>query len=84
MSTIQPSQNKEENATHVFRLTVRDRDHFYKIVNWLNDNVGRGKTMWTMEGRVLRGLKDGKSVTRKVFVYVDDFDISSAMYLNLL
>lgn len=79
-----PLHPKEATAKHVFRITVRDTVHFYKIVRWLNDNVGRGRTMWTMEGRVLRGLKDGKSVTRKVFIYIDEFDTSAAMYLSLL
>lgn len=75
---------KEQNAAHTFRVTVRDREHFYKIVNWLNANVGKGKEQWTMEGRVLKLLKLGKPVTKAVYIFRQDFDPQSALYLNLL
>ena len=75
---------KETNASHTFRVTIRDRQHFYKIVNWLNENVGRGKDNWTMEGRVLRTLKGGKSASPKVYIFREDFDTSSSLYLTLL
>lgn len=76
---------KEQNAAHTFRVTIRDRDHFYKIVNWLNDNVGKGTQRWTMEGRVLKLLKNtGKPVSKLVYIFRQDFDPQSALYLNLL
>ena len=80
----QPVNLKEQNAAHTFRVTIRDRDHFYKIVNWLNTNVGKGEDKWTMEGRVLRNLKAGKTVTPKVYIFKEDFDTASSLYLNLL
>ena len=75
---------KEQNASHTFKVTIRDRDHFYKIVNWLNANVGKGEDKWTMEGRVLKNLKMGKTVSPKVYIFKQDFDESSAIYLSLL
>jgi hypothetical protein len=75
---------KEQNAAHSFRVVVRDRDHFYKIVNWLNENVGKGSKNWTMEGRPLKVLKQGKVPQPMVYIFKDDFDESSALYLSLL
>ena len=72
------------NAKHAFPLLVRDRVHFYKVVNWLNQSVGKGSMKWTMAGRVLNKLKMGKEVTTKVYIFVDDFDESSILYLSLI
>lgn len=83
-SKTSPVNLKEQNAVHTFKITIRDREHFYKIVNWLNQNVGKGEDKWTMEGRVLKNLKTGKSVTPKVYIFREDFDASSSLYLNLL
>jgi hypothetical protein len=80
----QPVNLKEKNAEHTFRVTIRDRDHFYKLVNWLNTNVGKGTSCWTMEGRVLKTLKQGKPVSPKIYVFKKEFDPSSALYLSLL
>lgn len=80
----QPVNMKEKNAQHIFRVTIRDSVHFYKIVNWLNANVGKGQDKWTMEGRVLKTLKQGKSVSPKVYIFVDNFEESSSLYLSLL
>jgi len=79
-----PVNLKEKNAVHDFRITIRDRDHFYKLVNWLNENVGKGEDNWTMEGRVLRALKQGKSVSPKIYIFREDFDTTSSLYLSLL
>lgn len=75
---------KEQNASHTFRVTIRDREHFYKLVNWLNENVGKGQDKWTMEGRVLKTLKTGKPVNPKIYIFREDFDPSSSLYLSLL
>jgi hypothetical protein len=80
----QPVNMKEKNAQHTFRVTIRDSVHFYKIVNWLNTNVGKGQDKWTMEGRVLKTLKQGKSVSPKVYIFIDGFEESSSLYLSLL
>ena len=75
---------KEIGALHSFRVTIRDRDHFYRLVNWLNTNVGKGSKKWTMEGRVLKTLNAGKTVNPYIYIYIEDFDETSASYLSLL
>jgi hypothetical protein len=80
----QPVNLKEQNAAHTFRVTIRDREHFYRLVKWLNENVGRGEDKWTMEGRVLRRLKQGANVNPNVYIFRQDFDPSSALYLSLI
>lgn len=80
----EPVNLKEQNAAHTFRVTIRDREHFYKLVNWLNTNVGKGEDKWTMEGRVLKTIKAGKSVSPKIYVFRQDFDPSASLYLSLL
>jgi hypothetical protein len=82
--TEEPVNLKEKNAIHNFRITIRDRDHFYRLVNWLNEHVGKGQDNWTMEGRVLRALKQGKSVSPKIYIFREDFDTTSSLYLSLL
>jgi hypothetical protein len=79
-----PVNLKEKNAIYSFRITIRDREHFYKLVNWLNTNVGKGQDKWTMEGRVLKSLKVGKSANPKIYIFKEDFDESSSLYLSLL
>ena len=86
ISTKDPKTNvnlKEQNAAHSFCLTIRDTTHFYKIVDWLNKNVGKGSNFWTMEGRVLRHLKQGNTVSPKVYIFTQDFDTNSVLYLSL-
>jgi hypothetical protein len=80
----QPVNLKEQNAAHTFRVNIRDKDHFYKLVNWLNTNVGKGEDKWTMGGRVLKSLKQGKTVSPKVYIFRQDFDPASSLYLSLL
>jgi hypothetical protein len=80
----EPVNLKEKNAAHTFRVTIRDREHFYKLVNWLNTNVGKGEDKWTMEGRVLKTLKGGKTVSPKIYIFNSEFDTSSSLYLSLL
>ena len=75
---------KEKNAVHSFRVNIRDREHFYSLTKWLNENVGKGEKNWTMEGRVLKVLKQGKSIDRKVYIFKTDFDVSSTLYLTLI
>jgi len=79
-----PVNLKEQNATHSFRVTVRDREHFYRLVNWLNTHVGKGEDKWTMEGRVLKTLKAGKTISPKIYIFREDFDKESSVYLSLL
>jgi hypothetical protein len=81
---VQPVNLKEQNAVHTFRVVVRDREHFYKLVKWLNDNVGKGENNWTMEGRVLKRLKNGTTVNPNVYIFKQDFDPASALYLSLI
>ena len=79
-----PANLKEQNSVHTFRVVIRDREHFYQLVSWLNDNVGKGADKWTMEGRVLKSLKKGNSVNPKIYIFKQDFDPASALYLSLL
>jgi hypothetical protein len=79
-----PDNLKERNALHTFRINIRNREHFYNLVNWLNENVGKGADKWTMEGRVLRSLKEGKPISPKVYIFKEGFDPASALYLSLL
>lgn len=79
-----PINKKELNSRYSCRITIRDKEHFYKITNWLNKNVGKGMENWTMEGRVLRALKAGKTISPKIYIFKNDFDESSLLYLSLL
>lgn len=78
-----PVNLKEQNAAHTFRVMIRDREHFYKLVKWLNENVGKGADKWTMEGRVLKRLKGG-TVNPNIYIFRQDFDPASALYLSLI
>jgi len=80
----QPVNLKEQNAVHTFRVVIRDKDHFYKLVKWLNENVGKGEDKWTMEGRVLKRLKQGATVNPNIYIFRQDFDPSAALYLSLI
>jgi hypothetical protein len=81
---VAPVNLKEQNAAHTFKVTIRDTEHFYKIVNWLNTNVGKGEQNWTMEGRVLKSLKIGKTVSPKIYIMKAEFDPTNSLYLSLL
>lgn len=81
---VTPVNLKEQNAIHTFRVTIRDTAHFYRIVDWLNKNVGKGEDKWTMEGRILKILKQGKTVSPKVYIFKPDFDVEASVYLSLL
>jgi len=80
---VGPVNLKEQNASHTFRVSIRDKEHFYKLVKWLNENVGKGADKWTMEGRVLKRLKNG-SVSPNIYIFPKDFDPASALYLSLI
>lgn len=79
-----PENLKEKTASYAFRITIRDRAHFYRLVKWLNENVGRGTDKWTMDGRVLRALKAGRTANPKIYIFREDFDESASLYLSLL
>ncbi len=51
---------KSRSGVQRVTLTVRDRDHFYKIVHYCNKNYGRGSHYWTTAGRVLRFVDPSK------------------------
>lgn len=81
---VQPTNLKEQNARHTFMLTFRDQPHFYRVVNWMNAQVGKGSDKWTTQGRILKTLKQQKAVTAKVYVFIDGFDPASALFLSLI
>ena len=68
------------------KLTFRDKEHFYKIVHWLNTNVGKGKESWTIHGKVLKHLRNNnKPVSRSVLIHKGEVDIEEAqLYLTLI
>jgi hypothetical protein len=37
-----------------------------------------------MEGRVLKTLKQGKTVSPKIYIFKQDFDEAASLYLSLL
>lgn len=75
---------KKEKAVYSFKIKIRDREHFYKITKWLDTHVGKGSDKWTMSGRVLRNLKIGRTVETEVYIFKNDFDQESSVYLSLL
>lgn len=79
-----PVNLKSKNASSTFRIAIRDREHFYAIIKWLNDNVGKGADKWTMEGRVLRALKHGNPANPNIYIFTPDFDHSAALFLSLI
>lgn len=81
---VHPVNLKEQNARHTFTITFRDTGHFYRVVNWMNSQVGKGGDKWTVQGRVLKTLKQQKTVTSKVYVFVENFDESAASFLSLV
>jgi len=75
---------EEKTIVATIPVTFRDKDHFYKVIRWLNANVGSGTRNWTFSGRVLNQLKRGETVTRDVYVYNVDFDVECTVYLALI
>ena len=83
-STV-PVNKKEEDARYSFSLKVRDTEHFYKVVKWLNTNVGRGSDKWTMKGKIRRQLQSGAGpVETVVYIFIDEFSEDNALFVNLL
>jgi hypothetical protein len=81
---VDPVNLKEQNARHTFTLTFRDLPHFYRVINWMNSQVGKGEDKWTVKGRVKKVLVQQKTVTTKVYVFIDGFDPSNALFLSLI
>lgn len=66
------------------KVHVRDLDHFYRIVRWLNSNIGRGQSNWTMRGRARRSILRGD---RNLTILINsDINIeeSCGLYLSLI
>lgn len=79
------TQNKTTHPTELkFAINFRDKEHFNTIVKWLNTNVGHGKDNWTMDGRILRHLKQGKPIVRNVIIRNPDVAEECSLYLTLL
>lgn len=69
------------------KITFRDKQHFYKIVHWLNKNAGKGKSNWTIHGKVLKNFRgmNPKPITRSVIIHNDSIDTEDAqLYLTLI
>jgi len=78
--------NIVEKDGNLMKINIgfRDKDHFYKVVKWLNTHVGHGKENWTIDGRVLRLLKRHAVVNRAVIIRNPAFEENDALYLSLL
>lgn len=44
----------------MIEIKINNTEHFYKIVHWLNKNIGYGSKYWSMPGSPLRRLKTGE------------------------
>lgn len=65
-------------------LTIRDKAHFKKVVNWLNTNIGKGKEHWTASGKILKKLRYGKSVSTTFFFANEEDSRQVASFVALL
>ena len=83
VTTNQPENMKEKNARAKIPLSFRSKDHFYKIVNYLNTELGKGEQFWTMAGRPLRRIKATGHAESVVYIYVDH-PPEFGVYLSLL
>lgn len=45
---------KNDEGVSRIVIAVRDRDHFYRLVNYCNKTYGKGSDKWTVCGRVLK------------------------------
>ena len=55
------------------KIAIRDRDHFYNIVRYLNKHVGKGKDNWNMTNGVLKKLNNYGHADAQIRVYKDGF-----------
>ena len=83
VTTNQTENLKEKNAVSKIPLIFRSKDHFYKIVNYLNVEVGKGEQFWTMAGRPLRRLKSFGKAETTLYIYVE-CSPELGVYLSLL
>lgn len=77
------SAARQENSFSC-TLTIRDRMHFKKVINWLNSNIGKGKEHWTCTGKVLRKLRYGKPVTTQFHFANEEASKQVASFVALL
>lgn len=77
------SAAKQENS-FTCTLTIRDKAHFKKVVNWLNENIGKGREYWTATGKILRKLRYGKSVTTQFHFANEESAKQVASFVALL
>ena len=40
-----------------FEFIIRDPEHFYRVVYWMNSNVGKTKASWKMTAKTLKYLR---------------------------
>ncbi len=43
-----------ESRGRYLTIPVRDLEHFYKLIDWSNKNLGQGCTYWTVHERIRR------------------------------
>ena len=78
-----PTEEQKDNSVE-FKIEFRDVVHFYKVITWLNKNVGHGAKRWTMDGRVLKYLKDGQPKLVNLRVFDKEFEEENALFLCLI
>ena len=59
-------------------LSIRDRDHFYAIVHYLNRTLGR--TGWRAQKNTLKKFKAGRSNVTRIF-WLSDKSVSIILKL---
>ena len=59
-------------------LNIRDRDHFYAIVHYLNRTLGR--TGWRAQKNTLKKFKAGRSNVTRIF-WLSDKSVSIILKL---
>lgn len=79
-----PIDRNAQLASHSSDITISGLSQFYRIVNWLNKNVGQGSKYWTMNGRPMRQIKRNGVVTVTIYVFDQSFDPSNFILLNLI
>ena len=61
------------------RLNIRDKDHFYAVVHYLNRTLGRQG--WRAQKNTLKKFKQGRSNVKRIFWLTDP---SVSVMLKLL
>jgi len=70
-------------ARNTVSVTFRDRSQFYRIIKWLNSNIGHGKDNWSMTSGILKKITRGTTVNATISIYNERYD-SEAFLIEVL